>query len=79
MNKDAELYQLLGRLEGKIDSISDRFILTSQRIDKLENSIANQHKELSHIKQIQARHAVIVTAVATIFSAIVVHFFRDLV
>lgn len=76
MAEDRELYQLLGRLEGKLDSISGLLTTISRRIDRLENEVKDQREELSGVKQIQAKHAVIVTIAATVFSAIVVHFVK---
>lgn len=71
-----KIYQLLGRLEGKLDAISGMHVDASKRMDVLERNNRELSKEISTIRQVQARHAVIVGVASTVFSAVIVHIIR---
>ena len=66
----------LAKLDGKMDMITYQYTCTMERLDKLEEKYSKLSDEISKLKEVQAKHAVIVTVAATVFSAIVVQIIR---
>jgi len=66
----------LAKLDGKMDMITYQYTCTMERLDKLEEKYSKLIDEISKLKEVQAKHAVIVTVAATVFSAIVVQIIR---
>jgi len=66
----------LAKLDGKMDMITYQYTCTMERLDKLEEKYSKLSDDITKLKEVQAKHAVIVTVAATVFSAIVVQIIR---
>jgi len=66
----------LAKLDAKMDTMTAHYTHTKERLDKLEEKYSKLIDEISKLKEVQAKHAVIVTVAATVFSAIVVQIIR---
>ena len=66
----------LAKLDGKMDMITYQYTCTMERLDKLQEKYSKLSDDISKLKEVQAKHAVIVTVAATVFSAIVVQIIR---
>jgi len=66
----------LAKIDGKMDMITYQYTCTMERLDKLEEKYSKLSDDISKLKEVQAKHAVIVTVAATVFSAIVVQIIR---
>jgi|TARA_Y100000289_G_scaffold56863_1_gene60831 uncharacterized membrane-anchored protein YhcB (DUF1043 family) len=70
------LAKLETKLDSKTETITAHYLHTKERLDKLEEKYSKLIDEISKLKEVQAKHAVIVTVAATVFSAIVVQIIR---
>ena len=66
----------LAKLDGKMDMITYQYTCTMERLDKLEEKYSKLSDDITKLKEVQAKHAVIVTVAATVFSAIVLQIIR---
>ena len=66
----------LAKLDGKMDMITYQYACTMERLDKLEEKYSKLSDDITKLKEVQAKHAVIVTVAATVFSAIVLQIIR---
>ena len=70
MGNDNELHRLIGRLEGKVDNNNTMLSFLKEKIGIIDNNINKNTDDITKIKQVQAKHKVIIMAMTTILSAV---------